>query len=507
MSPKNHVVIIGAGFAGISAASYLAKAGVSVTVVEKHDQPGGRARSFTAEGFTFDMGPSWYWMPDVFDQYFADFGTSVREHYELVRLDPSYKVVFGRDNEVDLPADRKSLRALFDKIEPGSAAKLDHFLEEAEYKYRVGMAEFVQKPGHSILEFADLRVAKAALKLHMLKDMASYVDKLFTDTRLRQILKFPVLFLGATPEDTPALYSLMNFADLELGTWYPLGGMHQMVLAMERVAKDLGVTFKYEHPVSQIEVKNGKAVGVHTEHGFIGADIVIGGADYHHVEQHLLPKQHRQYTESYWDKRTMAPSSLLYYIGLNKRLKNLDHHNLFFDTPFAKHAAEIYTDPQWPSDPLFYVCIPSLTDDTISPEGCENLFILIPTAPDLGNDSEELRDRYYHLVMDRLESLTGQDVRNAVVYKRSFAEREFKEDYNAYKGNAYGLANTLLQTAFLKPKMKSTKVKGLFYTGQLTTPGPGVPPSLISGQVVAGEVLKDLGLTPKQHLHGSAATV
>jgi len=252
MSPKNHVVIIGAGFAGISAASYLAKAGVSVTVVEKHDQPGGRARSFTAEGFTFDMGPSWYWMPDVFDQYFADFGTSVREHYELVRLDPSYKVVFGRDNEVDLPADRKSLRALFDKIEPGSAAKLDHFLEEAEYKYRVGMAEFVQKPGHSILEFADLRVAKAALKLHMLKDMASYVDKLFTDTRLRQILKSPVLFLGATPEDTPALYSLMNFADLELGTWYPLGGMHQMVLAMERVAKDLGVTFKYEHPVSQI---------------------------------------------------------------------------------------------------------------------------------------------------------------------------------------------------------------------------------------------------------------
>jgi len=507
MQKNSHVVIIGAGFAGISAASYLAKAGINVTVVEKHDQPGGRARSFKAVGFTFDMGPSWYWMPDVFDQYFADFGTTVAEHYDLVRLDPSYQVVFGQDDAVELPADRKSLLALFEKIEAGSAVKLEKFLAEAEYKYRVGMAEFVQKPGHSIMEFADLRVAKAALKLHMLKDMGSYVDKLFTDTRLRQILKFPVLFLGATPEDTPALYSLMNYADLELGTWYPLGGMHQMVLAMERVAKSLGVSFKYEHPVTQIEIKDARATGVHTSHGYIAADVVIGGADYHHVEQHLLPAEHRQYTEAYWDKRTMAPSSLLYYIGLNKRLKGLDHHNLFFDTPFAEHAAEIYKNPQWPSDPLFYVCVPSLTDDSISPEGCENVFILIPTAPDLGNDTEELRDRYYNMVMDRLEKLTGQDVRNAVVYKRSFAEKEFKEDYNAYKGNAYGLANTLMQTAFLKPKMRSPKVKGLFYTGQLTTPGPGVPPSLISGQVVAGEVLKDLRVSPQQQTHESAATL
>jgi len=278
--------------------------------------------------------------------------------------------------------------------------------------------------------------------------------------------------------------------------------MHQMVLAMEKAAISLGVNFKYEHPVSKIEVKNGKAVGVHTAQGYISADAVIGGADYHHVEQHLLPKEHR-----YWDKRTMAPSSLLYYLGLNKRLKGLDHHNLFFDTPFSKHAAEIYTNPQWPSDPLFYVCVPSLTDDGISPEGCENVFVLIPTAPDLGNDTEELRDRYYNMVMDRLEALTGQDVRNSVVYKRSFAEKNFKEDYNAYKGNAYGLANTLMQTAFLKPKMKSPKVKGLFYTGQLTTPGPGVPPSLISGQVVAREVLKDLRLSPKQKTHESAAAL
>lgn len=507
MQSNKHIVIIGAGFAGISAASYLAQSGAKVTVVEKHDQPGGRARTFTAEGFTFDMGPSWYWMPDVFDQYFADFGSSVAEHYELVRLDPSYKVVFGKNNEVDLPANRQSLRELFEKIEPGSAAKLDHFLQEAEYKYRVGMDEFVQKPGHSIMEFADIRVAKSALKLHMLKDMASYVDKMFKDARLRQILKFPVLFLGATPEDTPALYSLMNFADLELGTWYPLGGMHQMVLAMERVAKNLGVTFKYGHPVSKIEVKEGRAVGIHTEHGFIEADVVVGGADYHHVEQQLLAKEYRQYTKSYWDKRTMAPSSLLYYLGLNKRLKGLDHHNLFFDTPFDKHAAEIYTKPQWPSDPLFYVCVPSITDDSISPEGCENVFVLIPTAPDLGNDSEQLRERYFNLVMDRLESLTGQDVRGAVIFKKTFAEKDFKTEYNAYKGNAYGLANTLMQTAFLKPKMKSSKVKGLFYTGQLTTPGPGVPPSLISGKVVASEVLKSIGLTPKLHQHESAATL
>jgi len=513
MQSSNHkVVVIGAGFAGLSAACYLARGGAQVTILEKHQQAGGRARRFCAKGFTFDMGPSWYWMPGVFEDFFEDFGTTVAKHYDLVRLDPSYRVFFDLDQKIDVPARLQDLFALFERIEPGSAGKLQRFLSEAEYKYRVGINEFVKRPSHSVLEFAELRVAKAAFGLHMLKGMGPYVDRLFKDERLRQILKFPVLFLGATPENTPALYSLMNYADLVLGTWYPMGGMHQSVEAMVSVARSLGVEIRYGANVEEIVVSKTRVVGVRTQEELVEAQIVVGAADYHHVEQQLLAPEHRQYSEDYWDRRTMAPSSLLFYLGIDKRVAGLKHHNLFFDQSFQQHAHEIYTEPRWPSNPLFYACVPSVTDPSVAPAGSENIFLLMPTAPDIGGDTEATREHYYNVMMDRLEAAVGEPIRDHVCFKRSYAETEFKEDYNAYKGNAYGLANTLRQTAFLKPKMKSSRVRGLYYAGQLTTPGPGVPPSIISGEVVAQEVLKSIGLSPKPvslttQRHGSTAAI
>lgn len=483
------IVVIGSGFAGLAAATSLADAGYSVTILEKNSVPGGRARKFEQDGFLFDMGPSWYWMPDVFDQYFARFGKKVSDYYELIRLDPSYAVHFGPDDIMEVPARLEDLYAMFDRYEPGSAKNLRKFLAEAEYKYQVGMQEFVHKPGHSIMEFADLRVLKSLFRLQMFSSLSSHVEKLFQHEQLRELLKFPVLFLGATPENTPAMYSLMNYADIALGTWYPRGGMHKIVEGMVTLAREKGVELILEQEVRQIYVPNGHATKVVTQDREYEADVVIGGADYHHVEQNLLEASKRQYSEKYWDKRVMAPSSLLFYLGINKKLSSLHHHNLFFDRDFTQHAYEIYEQPQWPSDPLFYVCAPSITDPSVAPEGHENLFVLIPLAPNL-EDTEALREKYFHMVMDRLEKLTGQSVREHIVYKRSYAHRDFKQDYHAYKGNAYGLANTLLQTAFLKPKLRSKKVSNLFYTGQLTTPGPGVPPSLISGQVVAAEIMK-----------------
>ncbi len=512
MADHKHVIVIGAGFAGLSAAAYLARGGARVTLLERHGQAGGRARSFEAEGFTFDMGPSWYWMPDVFERFFQDFGTSVAEQYELRRLDPSYRVVFGDGNAVDVPAQLEQLYALCDRMEPGSARRLAKFLAEAEYKYEVGMSEFVEKPSHNLLEFADARVLAAALKLHMLTDMERYVERQFKDRRLRQILKFPVLFLGATPANTPALYSLMNYADLVLGTWYPMGGMQSLVQAMVRVAKDQGAKVLYNQTVSRIVTADGRVTGVETATGFMACDAVVGAADYHHVEQHLLAPEDRQYSRDYWERRQLAPSSLLYYIGLSEKLPGLKHHTLYFDRPFDRHAEEIYTTPQWPTDPLFYVCAPSVTDPGVAPAGCENLFVLIPTAPGLGGDDEVLRQRYFDLVMDRMERISGVRVRDVIIYKRTFAEADFIADYSAFKGNAYGLANTLGQTAFLKPKMRSTKVAGLYYAGQLTTPGPGVPPSIISGRVVAREILKafgavDIRLSSKPTVDEPAAAV
>lgn len=487
------VIVIGAGFAGISAASFLAQKGYDVTILEKNEMAGGRARKFEAEGFMFDMGPSWYWMPDVFERYFEQFGKKPSDYYQLKRLNPSYSIYFGENDIMNVPADMNELEAMFESYEPGSAKNLRKFLAEAAYKYQVGINEFVFKPSRSIMEFADMRVVKSLFRLQMFSSISKQIRKLFKNEKLIKLLEFPVLFLGATPENTPALYSLMNYADLALGTWYPKGGMHKIIEGMVSVAKELGVKFEFNQEVTNIYIPNGHAKKVMTKTDEFDADIVVGGADYNHIDQHILNQEHRNYSKDYWNKRTMAPSSLLFYLGVDKKLDGLLHHNLFFDEDFQQHANEIYENPKWPSKPLFYVCCPSKTDNTVAPEGKENVFVLIPLAPDL-EDTDELREKYYHIVMDRLEALTGQTIRDAVIYKRSYAHRDFKNDYHAFKGNAYGLANTLMQTAILKPALKNKKVKNLYYTGQLTVPGPGVPPSLISGEVVANEIAKDFRL-------------
>ncbi|CAN5878689.1 phytoene desaturase family protein [soil metagenome] len=487
---RKKAIVIGSGFAGLSAATGLAAEGWEVTMLEKNDSPGGRARSFQAQGFTFDMGPSWYWMPDVFERYFNQFGKSTADYYELIRLDPSYTVVFGENKFMDIPASRKELTQLFESLEPGSGPKLEKFLEQAAYKYEVGIKQLVYKPGRSVREFMSPKLLLDVLRMDVFQSFHQHVRKFFRHEKILKLMEFPVLFLGALPENTPAIYSLMNYADIQLGTWYPRGGMYEIVKAMVALAEEKGVVFRYGQEVEKIQVQAGRAHSVVTASGTFEADVVVAGADYHHVEDRLLEPAYRSYSPQYWENRVLAPSSLIFYLGVNKRLQNLRHHNLFFDEDFGPHAREIYETPQWPEKPLFYVSVPSQTDPSVAPAGSENLFVLIPVAPGL-EDEPETREKYYHLVMDRLERLTGQSIRESVVYRRSYAHRDFLKDYHAFKGNAYGLANTLMQTALLKPSLKSKKVHNLYFTGQLTVPGPGVPPSLISGQVVTAEIQKD----------------
>jgi len=460
-------------------------------VLEKQDRPGGRAAQLKAQGFTFDMGPSWYWMPDVFDRFFNQFGKKTSDYYELLRLDPSYRIYWSGDY-TDLPADLAELKALFESLEPGAAVNLERFLEEAGYKYRVGMQKLVYKPGLSIFEFADLQVMKGAFQLDLLTNMEKHVDQFFKHPRIREILKFPVLFLGALPKDTPALYSLMNYADIVGGTWYPKGGMFRIVEAMYHLALELGVRFHFHEAVNEITIDDHRVHEVITNLNVYFADAVIGAADYHHVETDLLPASHQSYSEAYWERRKMAPSCLLYYVGLNRKLSNLLHHSLFFDTDFNKHAAEIYETKAWPTDPLFYVCASSVTDSSVAPVDHENLFFLVPVAAGLSGDTPALREAYFQQIVKRFESRIGEPVQDAIIFNRSFAYSDFVQSYNSFKGNAYGLANTLNQTAILKPSCRSKKVKNLFYAGQLTVPGPGVPPAIISGEVVAGEVLRFL---------------
>ncbi len=488
----NKVAIVGSGFSGLSAAAYLAKSGNEVHVFEKNDSLGGRARQLkTEEGFIFDMGPSWYWMPEIFERFFADFNFKVSDFYDLKLLSPSFEIVFDKNENLAIPSNFGDLVSLFESIEVGSGDKLITFMQEAEFKYNTGMKDFIYMPGDSILEFMDLKLMTGALRLQVFSSFSKHVRKYFTHPKLFALMEFPVLFLGAMPKDTPALYSLMNYAGLKLGTWYPDGGFGKVVEGMVSVCKEFNVTFHLSANVEKIKVENNLANAIKVNGQSLMFDGIIASADYHHVESKLLDSKYRNYNEEYWNKKTFAPSCLIYYLGLNTKIPNLEHHTLFFDNDLTLHAEEIYKDPKWPTDPLFYVCCPSKTDKNIAPKGHENIFLLMPIAPGL-EDTELLRQKYFDEMLNRIKIKTGINFADHIVYKKSYCVNDFILDYNAFKGNAYGLANTLMQTAILKPKLKNKKIKNLFYTGQLTVPGPGVPPSIISGKIAATQLQKQL---------------
>lgn len=483
------VIVIGAGFSGLSSAAVLAQQGYDVTLLEKHSTPGGRARVFEKNGFRFDMGPSWYWMPEIMEQFFERFSKTAADFFNLKRLDPSYQVIFSKERTANIPADYNNLKAYFESVAPGSGLKLDIFLSEAQQKYDTGMGKFVNKPCLSVTEFMSTDILTSAFKLDLLSSYAKHVRKFFKSEELIQILEFPILFLGALPKDIPALYSMMNYADIKLGTWYPMGGFGELVKGMVSVAEDAGVTIKYNTDVESFIVEDNRITGVITSGGKFTADIVISSADYNFTEQKLLPQKYRKHNEKYWDNRVMAPSCLLYYLGVNKKVNRLQHHNLFFEDRFTTHAHSIYTNPEWPQKPLYYVCCPSKTDTSVAPEGMENIFLLIPVAPGL-QDTPEIRKKYFNETIQRLEEFCGEDIKDHIISYTDYAGSDFIADYNAFKGNAYGMANTWSQTAFLRPSIKSNKVKNLFYTGQLTVPGPGVPPAIISGQLVSDHIIK-----------------
>ena len=485
---KKKIYIIGSGFSALSASCYLAKVGYEVIILEKNDTLGGRARQYKKDGFTFDIGPSWYWMPDVFERFFADFDKKPSDYYTLDKLNPGYEVYFGENSSVKIASELKKIYELFEDEEKGSAKHLKTFLDSAKSNYDTAIKDLVYQPGVSPLELVN--TTTIARVSQFFSTIRKQVRKDIKSEKLIKILEFPVLFLGAKPNNTPAFYNFMNYADFGLGTWHPRGGMYTVIEGMVSLAKSLGVTFKTNANVEKIITDTSKNVtGLLVNGKEIKTDLVLSGADYHHTET-LLDKNVRQYSESYWEKKTFAPSSLLFYVGFDKKIENVSHHTLFFDTDFDAHAKEIYDKPQWPTDPLFYANFTSITDKTSAPEGKEAGFFLIPLAPGI-EDTDELREEYFHKIMDRFEKLTGQEVKKHVLFKKSFCVNDFKSEYNSYKGNAYGMANTLLQTAFLRPKIKSSKIKNLYFTGQLTVPGPGVPPALISGKIASELIFKN----------------
>jgi len=485
---KKTITIIGSGFSALAASCYLAKSGFDVTILEKNKTVGGRARQLVKEGFTFDIGPTWYWMPDVFEKFFGDFDKKPSDYYTLEKLNPAYEVYFDTLSSIEIPDNLPDILAIFEKEEAGSAKHLDLFLKKAKFNYDVAIKDLVYRPGISIVELiTPVTIGKVN---EFFTTIRTTVRKKIRSSRLRQIMEFPVLFLGAKPSDTPSFYSFMNYADFGLGTWHPKGGMYEVINAMETLAESLGVKIEVNQNVEKINVENGVAKSVISNGEIIHSDIVLSGADYHHTET-LLDEYYRCYSEKYWDSKIFAPSSLLFYVGFDKKIDNVSHHTLFFDTDFDVHAEAIYDNPKWPEKPLFYASFPSKTDNIVAPEGKEAGIFLIPIAPGI-EDTPEIREKYFQNIISRFETLTNQRVSENIIFKESFCVNDFVNDYNSYKGNAYGLANILTQTAFLRPKIKSKKVQNLYFTGQLTVPGPGVPPSLISGKIVSDLIIKQL---------------
>jgi len=486
---KKRVAIIGSGFSGLTAAAVLASENFDVHVYEKNETIGGRARQLKSDGFLFDMGPSWYWMPDVFEKFYNKFGKTASDFYKLTRLDPSFTVIFAGNEVMNIPDSIDSLYEIFEAKEKGAADRLKKFLEDAGLKYQVAMNGMIGKTSSSWFEFVNWKTVKHSLSLNLLSSFSSHVRKYFKHPQLILLLEFPVLFLGAAPSKIPALYSLMNYAAFNMGTWYPSGGFGMISEAMKNIAEQNGAKFHIGEPVKKFITDDKKITKILTTKNEISVDAVIGSADYNHIEQTLLPDNFRDYSKEYWNSRTLSPSALIFYLGINKKISKLSHHNLFFDEDFQEHLEDIYIKKKWPKHPLFYVCCPSVTDDTVAPKGMENIFILMPLSPGI-NDDEIIREEYYNLIMKRMEDYAGESIRTNVIYKKSYCISDFSKDYNAYKGNAYGLANILSQTAVLKPRIISKKVNNLFYAGQMTVPGPGVPPSIISGQIASRELIK-----------------
>jgi len=481
---SKEIIVVGSGFGGLAASALLANKGHSVTVFEKNEQAGGRASVWEKDGFTFDMGPSWYLMPDVFNAFFAEFDKKPEDYMDLVRLDPSYRVFFDENDCVDISADLEKNLDLFERLEPGAKEKMKEYLEKSKYEYDIAMKDFIYKDYKHLTDFFKPKLIVEGTKLHMFEKLDSYAQRYFSSEKIRQILEYTIVFLGGSPYDSPALYSLMSHVDFNMGVWFPKGGMGQLVKAMQTIGTEHGVNFYFNEPVTAIKVEKGKATQVKTDKDTYPVDSVVVNADYAWAEMNLLDKKSQSYSDRYWDKRKIAPSAYLLYLGLDKQLKNFKHHNLYFHPSWEKHFDDIFKQPQWPEKFSYYISCISKTDPSTAIEGGENVFVLIPVAADL-KDTEEIRQLYFDKTIDHMEKLAKENIRDHIVVKRIFAHNDFNQRYNAYKGTALGLAHTLKQTAIFRPRHQSKKVKNLYYTGHYNHPGIGVPMVIISSQILS----------------------
>ncbi len=515
--PKRKVIIIGSGYGGLSSAALFAEAGFDVEIFEKNAHIGGRAgmievgkdkngiwreQSISAkpkkDTFRFDTGPSWYLMPDVFEHYFKLLGEDINDHLDLIRLDPSYQVVF-KDTLIgltkihgNLTKDKPTLEAL----EPQAVEKLEKYLHSSSKQYKIAMERFLYKNYDSVRDFMTPQMMTEGLKLNVLSNLEKYVSKKFTSKELQKILLYHVVFLGASPKNTPALYNIMSHVDFKQGVFYPMGGIYELTKSLAKLCEDRGVKIHLSSPVSSIEVSGGRATGVIAGGKELKADIVISNADRHFTDTQLLDSGHREFSAKSWGKRTMAPSALLMYLGIEGEYPELEHHNLVFSKDWNKNFKAIFDTKALPDDPSFYVCNPNKTDPSVAPKGHENIFALVPLPATLKFSEQDYQD-YAEKILDTMErQLRMPGFKNKIVYKKLYTAKEFESDYHSYQGTALGFAHTLKQTAIFRPNNQHPKIPNLLYVGATTVPGIGMPMCLISAELAYKRLIGDKSSRP-----------
>ncbi len=482
---KKSVIIIGGGIGGMALSCMLGKKGYDVTVIEKNEMTGGRARIFSDKGFTFDMGPSWYMMPDVFEHFFDVVGENIKEYYEIQKLSPSYQITLKSDGKsYNLFSDLQKNIDLFESIEKGSGQILEKFLLECKEQYEISKSEFMYRNYNSLRDFMTLRIMRMGARLPLFKKQKQIIEKKFKSELLRKVLQYQTVLLGTAPGDTPGIYTLMNYVDLVLGEWYPTGGIRSIPDSLEKISQKYNTKIKLNTSVSKIIVENNIAKGVLLENGEkLYADIVVSNADVEHTDRKLLPTEHQTKSDKYWESRVLAPSAFILYLGVKGKLPQLNHHNLLFTKDWEHGFSQIFSNPEWPNDPSMYICMPSKTDNTLAPVDHENLFVLVPIASGLDYD-KDFSEKYSEFILDEIAKYYNiSDLKERIVVKHTYSVKDFIADYNAFKGTALGLAHTLGQTAVFRPNNVHKNIPNMFYVGAGTNPGIGMPICLISAEL------------------------
>ena len=480
------ILIVGAGIGGLSLAAILADAGKDVTIIEKNSTPGGRARVYQEKGYTFDMGPSWYIMPDIYEKFFQELGLSIEDCYDLVRIDPSYRIFFKNREQIDVSSKIEENIELFGKMEENGGEKLRRYLEKAGRDYRIAVDELLMRDYDQLRNLIDGKLIREGLKLPLFGNIDDYISGIFSSEEAKRVLEYSIGFIGGSPRNTPSIYYIMNHVDLKLGVWYPMGGIGKVVEKLYELCVEKGVKFKFDEIVTKVLSENGKAIGVETSKGVYKSDRVVINADYPFAELNLLDETERTYETKYWESKLFAPSALVIYIGLMRKLNNLEHHNLYLAGDWSLGFNTLYdlNDPEWPGNVSYYVNVTSRTDPSVAPKNGETVFILIPT-PDDFEDTPESREALYRKIVGHIEETMGEEIIGNEVVKSIFGPNDFVQDYNAYKGTSLGLVHTLTQSAIFRPSHRSKKLKNLYYNGHYTHPGIGVPLVLISSQILA----------------------